>query len=1197
MTIRELFTRDIHRSINGVVKAEQLDDSVVWQELDEFVVTKELGLHINKFFQTYLEAIDRPKDPEISGKIGVWVSGFFGSGKSHFLKVLSYVLSNRHLNANGQSRRTVEFFESKISDAMLYGDIRRAVSDNTDVILFNIDSKADNRSTRDAILSVFLRVFNELQGFSGDHPWIAHMERYLAAKGKLTSFHDAYRLAAGHEWLDERDAYEFNRDALIKAVSHTLGQSEEASSKWFDNMENAFPLTIENFCQWVKEYLDSKGPAHRLVFLVDEIGQFVGQDTQRMLNLQTITEDIGTKCGGRAWVVVTSQEDIDAVLGEMKKSAANDFSKIQGRFKTRLSLSSANVDEVIQERLLAKTPNSLKPLQDLYAAKGDILKNQLSFTGVGPTLRAFKDGDDFVRNYPFAPYQFQLVQKVFEAIRKAGATGLHLSRGERSILDAFQSAAKQVAGSGVGVLVPFWRFYPSIESFLDTSVKRTIDQAQTNASLEEFDVHLLQVLFLIRYVEDIKGNVNNLVTLCIDQIDADRLALRRKIEASLQRLEKETLISRSGDNYFFLTNEERDINREIKLVDLGSGEEARLLGELIFDDVLKGTRKHRYAVNGKDFPFNPLCDLHPVGRRVENALTVSVITPLADDYRLFDNARCILTSTQENGQILFKLADDEGVGREIRTYLKTEKYIARKNDGALPKTTVRILKDCAEDNRDRRERLVHTLADLLAEAELYASGSKLSLKAEDAPHLLNQALDYLVQNTFSKMGLLKRLNSNPLQEVQAVLRSNDIAQQTLAVRTEDANPQALEDLRGYIDLCSRASRTIVLHDLIDSRYGVRPYGWPELETILLVARLVVLGEVQVVQNGGVVPADKLYGDLTTPAKWRRLVLVQRRSVDTHLLQSTRALGKDLFSEMGPETEEALFNFLRLKLKGWETDLLSFKPLAETGSYPGKEAIAEGLRTIARVLAEEDSFKCIERFNSLKTELQDLADSFQDLKHFYERQKPAWEGLRKALDRFQPNRRELERDAKAGPALQRMGTILAAPRPYGLIKESTGLIQTVTEVNDALVAARRAEVLDTITRQSALIDQELVAHSVDSGVKEACLAPIQALKRQVQEEQSLAHLAQAQNEAMEVLDDVVTRIEKSLKPAARPASPSPSSAPATPPPPAVRPRKVIKPADLSPKPYLESQADVDAFLATLRQQLESALAKEERIQIR
>ena len=74
-----------------------------------------------------------------------------------------------------------------------------------------------------------------------------------------------------------------------------------------------------------------------------------------MLSLQTITENLGTACGGRAWVVVTSQEDIDAILGEVRASKANDFSKIQGRFKTRLSLSSGNVDEVIQKRLLAKT--------------------------------------------------------------------------------------------------------------------------------------------------------------------------------------------------------------------------------------------------------------------------------------------------------------------------------------------------------------------------------------------------------------------------------------------------------------------------------------------------------------------------------------------------------------------------------------------------------------------------------------------------------------------------------------------------------------------------------------------------------------------------------------------------------------------------------------------------------------------------
>ena len=143
------------------------------------------------------------------------------------------------------------------------------------------------------------------------------------------------------------------------------------------------------------------------------------------------------------------------------------------------------------------------------------------------TFRTYADAEDFAACYPFAAYQFQLVQKVFESIRKAGATGLHLSRGERSMLDAFQTAAKQIGTEEVGVLVPFYRFYPSVEGFLDTAVKQTIDQAGDNHALEAFDTTVLKVLFLIRYVDEMKGNVDNLVTLCVDQIDADRLALRK----------------------------------------------------------------------------------------------------------------------------------------------------------------------------------------------------------------------------------------------------------------------------------------------------------------------------------------------------------------------------------------------------------------------------------------------------------------------------------------------------------------------------------------------------------------------------------------------------------------------------------------------------------------------------------------------
>ena len=189
----------------------------------------------------------------------------------------------------------------------------------------------------------------------------------------------------------------------------------------------------------------------------------------------------------------------------MTRRKKEDFSKIQGRFYPPLSLSSSNVDEVIQSRLLAKIPDVKDELGTLFQKKGDILKNQLTFKNCGMTFRPFKDGEDFVKNYPFAPYQFQLLQKIFEAIRRAGATGINLAKGERSMLDAFQSAAKAVSVNEIGILVPLYDFYPSIESFLDTSVKKTIDQAETNPSLEPFDVRLLQVLFLIRYVDEMKG--------------------------------------------------------------------------------------------------------------------------------------------------------------------------------------------------------------------------------------------------------------------------------------------------------------------------------------------------------------------------------------------------------------------------------------------------------------------------------------------------------------------------------------------------------------------------------------------------------------------------------------------------------------------------------------------------------------------
>ncbi len=1190
MQIKNLFKKDIFRSINGVVKAHQLDERSVWQELDEFVITKELDKHFRRFLSAYLNVIDNPKEPAITGKMGVWISGFFGSGKSHFLKVLSYLLENNLHSYEGQTKQSVEFFEEKVDDAMLFADVKRAVASNTDVILFNIDSKADSKAGREAILSVFLKVLNEKQGYDGDHPHIAHLERYLDRQGKLKEFHNIYQEITETQWTEERDAYEFNRDQVVEAFQKTLGQSKESAEKWIDNADRNFSLTIENFAGWVKEYLDSKGKNHRLVFLVDEIGQFIGQDGHLMLNLQTVTEDLGTLCEGRAWVVVTSQEEIDKVIGELRTATKNDFSKIQGRFQTRLSLSSANADEVIRKRILNKTDDVSEDLKTIFSEKGDILRHQLTFRDCGMTLNLYTDEDDFAKNYPFAPYQFRLLQKIFEVIRRVGATGLHLAKGERSLLDAFQSAAQSVALKDVGVLVPLYEFYPSIESFLDTTVKRTVEQASENPSLEPFDIKLLQVLFLIRYVEEIKGNVDNLVTLCIDEIDADRLALRKKIEESLQRLESETLINRSGDNYFFLTNEERDVSREIKDVESTSAEEAALLGELIFEDVLRGQRKHRYTKNKMDFTFNRICDMHPVGGRVEGGLVVQGISALADEYTMYNDSKCVLESKNEGGQVIIRLRDNGKLDRELRTFAQTDKYLRNKSDTGLPESSKRILRDNAEDNRERRVTLTKLLGEMLTEASFFADGQRLTVKGSTPTLCLDETLEYLISNTFSKMGYLKHLHSDPLKEIQAVLRSNDVTQQTLALNLEESNPDAIQDLRSYIELCDMKHHAIVLNDMINKRYAVRPYGWPEMEVVLLVSRLLAVGEISLKFGNDPLSLDKVFENIKTPAKWKKITIHKRKTSDPKVLQDARQLGKDVFAEMGPDNEDMLYAFLRKKLGAWENALNSFKPLADTGDYPGQEEITEALNVIKPLLASNESYKFIDRFNQFKNDLLDLSDNFHNLEQFYENQRPAWEKLRLAYNKFKLNSLELEQNEQAAQALRRMKEILKSKAPYGIIHESEGLISIVDQVNKDLIQECRTDILLKIEQRQSEISKEIETANGDEDLKYNCSGPLEKLKHEAGRIESVAHLTQLEKEAEKAFDAAIDKIEEFVNKKKPPTSGVKD-------PPKIKPRCVIKPSEFTTKSYLEDLKDIDGFLNDLRQKMEDAIKSGQRIQIR
>ena len=192
MEIKDMFAKPIDRDLQGVIKVGDIENENIRQELEEYVVTKELQKHFADFFAAYKKGINGT-----TPKMGVWISGFFGSGKSHLLKIFSYLLDNTKVGG----KRAIDYFidDHKIEDPMVLADMKLAAETPTDVVLFNIDSKSDSngKKDKDAIVNVFLKVFNEMQGFCGTIPYVADLERNLTEKGRYDEFKQKFAAASG----------------------------------------------------------------------------------------------------------------------------------------------------------------------------------------------------------------------------------------------------------------------------------------------------------------------------------------------------------------------------------------------------------------------------------------------------------------------------------------------------------------------------------------------------------------------------------------------------------------------------------------------------------------------------------------------------------------------------------------------------------------------------------------------------------------------------------------------------------------------------------------------------------------------------------------------------------------------------------------------------------------------------------------
>ena len=1171
MMIRDMFADDINRKINGVIKVDQAADDVIEQELNEYVITRELKKHFITFFNYYGDAFEQP-----TADMGVWISGFFGSGKSHFLKMLSYLLENKEV----KGIRSVERFRKKFEDdPATFMLIDRATKGTTETILFNIDIEGFSNKDKTAVLRVFAKMFYSHLGFYGENLKVAMMERYIDQQGMTEEFRRVFEEKKGKSWLEMRRAFAFNGKFIIPTLMEVLDMSEDDAKAWF-NDKTATEISIAQLVEDMKAYVDTKPANFRLLFMIDEVGQYVGTDTDMLLNLQSLTEKIGSECEGKVWVICTGQEAIDEII----KVRADEFSRIQARFKTRLSLSSSSVDEVIQKRILKKKPEAAKELECVYEQNDSVLRNLFSFSGSIQDIKGYSGPREFTENFPFVPYQFIIMQKVFAEIRKHGNSGKHLSGGERSMLSGFQEAVQKIQEKDEYALVPFFRFYDTVHTFLDGSIRRVIERCQKAAEngdgIEQQDVDVLKLLYLIRYIDDIPSNLDNIVILMADDIRMDKVIMREAVRDSLNRLMgQKNYINRTGDTYNFLTDEEQDIQKEIKDTIVDTASIVGRIAKMIYGDIFTA-KKFRY---GKyDFAFDQMVDGITVGVAT-GGMRLRFLTMNTDAIEKTDFQ---LMAESKNNEAIVVLADTPYY-ESLESAMKIRKYVLQRNVSQLPKSMQKIISDQQDEATKYEESALVELQEAIEGAQFYVDGEHLEIKVGNAKSRIEQSLEYLVAHVYSKLDLITE-NVDSDADIIAIL--------TGAITTlpgVEPNRDAVSAMEEYLEMQDAKKLPTSMAD-VQSKYSAIPYGWKEIDIAAVAAQLIYSQKVTIKYAGNTIQPDdpKLPEMLRKKSETGKTSISKRKTISVTMMRDVKAMLREYFDIMDvPDDEDGLVRFATEKFTEQRAYYVSLDVRYEGHKYPDRVLVQEAIHLMDDVLSQKkDNIALLERVLKKEDELFDNKEAMNNgIENFFKTQVTVFDQAVQFEKSLNDDRDRIAENEEAHKALNTIRLITLVQNGskfnYNRIRELNPLMDTVRSAHDKMLEEKRAEVLETVRQcmeatHTAAGGNRKAAHWIEKSDQyfSQCKEKIAVIK-------SLALLDAMFLPMCQYKDEVVSNIETILAPPA----PKPSVQPDNEQTPTKK--KVVRAYNrqvVFPAKTLQTDADVDDYAEKICSQLKELL---------
>jgi hypothetical protein len=907
MRIREIFDTQVEEKIDPVVKvAERQDETKLAAEIGSYVVTPTIEKHLDDFLEHYTDTYHLP-----TTETGIWISGYFGSGKSYLAKISALLVENRSLLGVTAADR---FFARVPSHAPHRNSIQRSLSRldqcTTQLIGFNINTVADDKTT--PLPQILLSQYYQAKGYSSNFIYARVIEAELDKMGRLADLHAAAAQHAGRPWPDIQQNLTFYARALYQAaceVAPTLFATTAAVAQALKQAEQGELYNVQFLVRTILDDLIARqqatGKLTRIAFVLDETGQWINDDNNRLSQLQALIEEAGDKGQGKIWLFVTTHEDMGAIYKNARARQA-DFKKVEGRFRFKLSLTTENIEQVLEDRLFKKNVAGRQAVTAVYQSNPGVLRDLGELKNSNQKLPPCSE-EKFTTFYPFLPYQIHLIPEIVKSLRSAGGRGEQLSGSTRTLLaitqDILRAGRRPFLAESVGALVSFDEVYANLvaEGEIAPDVRREISRIdEVVPQAVPLTSQIAEVLYLVRELRYIPRTIDNVARLLVHDTDDDLSSLISQIQPELDKLQKARLVARIGEEYEFLTGERRTFEEKVaaemaglRLQDLQTG-----MAELADKNILGFTT---VPYHGHEFPARITFDGELVSR--DGHINVRVDSPLAALTTSIADLEDASLRREEQESIFILSQRVRSFDDDLRYFLAMKAVIdawkgdPHQSEAALSLATQRE----SNDLKILRDKVLTNVQTGLRQATVVFRGSSRPIipkPGQSASQALQEALAAFWPTLY---GRYAKLPVTIVREQQAILdvlngknSSTDVQKLNLfdSAGQVDLNAPLIDALRVY--LSTRQSQNIrTTGKEVIEEFTRPPYGWDPGAIRVGAAAMVRAGSVKVLINKRPFtnPADKQLQDaIRTSPEFNKVELVlEETDINPDVLVAVRKL--------------------------------------------------------------------------------------------------------------------------------------------------------------------------------------------------------------------------------------------------------------------------------------------------------------------